>query len=208
MEDENDNPPQFSQSQFTASLQENSNPNSLLASFTATDPNLNDNGLLRYSLRGEDAGSFLIDGETGEVRTRWSLDRQEQDVTLSGSCLLTVKVMDENDHQPVLTNNPGTLDIPDNAGLGEFLYKSLYARDEDRGVNSRLQFFLQGDADRFSLDQNTGVFTARSNVGNVGETYGLDLKISDNGSQLLTTRESVTQGQPLLHLPQVRQLSG
>ena len=34
--------------------------------------------LLRYSLRGEDAGSFLIDTETGEVRTRWSLDREEQ----------------------------------------------------------------------------------------------------------------------------------
>ena len=207
MEDENDNPPQFSQSHFTASLQENSDPNTLLASVTATDPDLGDNGLVRYSLRGEDAGSFLIDGETGEVRTRWSLDRQEQDVTLSGSCLLTVKVMDENDHQPVLTNNPGTLDIPDNAGPGDFLYK-FDVVDEDSGVNSRLQFFLQGDADRFSLDQNTGVFTARSNVGNVGETYGLDLKISDNGSQLLTTRESVTQGQPLLHLPQVRQLSG
>ena len=221
MEDENDNPPQFSQSHFTACLQENSGPNSLLASVTATDPDLGDNGLLRYSLRGEDAGSFLIDGETGEVRTRWSLDREEQaeylleviaedqgqDVTLSGSCLLTVKVMDENDHQPVLTNNPGTLDIPDNAGPGDFLYK-FDVVDEDSGVNSRLQFFLQGDADRFSLDQNTGVFTARSNVGNVGETYGLDLKISDNGSQLLTTRESVTQGQPLLHLPQVRQLSG
>ena len=60
---------------------------------------------------------------TGEVRTRWSLDREEQeeyqvevvaedqghDVRLSGSCLLTVKVRDENDHQPVLTNNLETV---------------------------------------------------------------------------------------------------
>ena len=35
--------------------------------------------------------------------------------------LLTVKVTDENDHQPVLTNNPGTLDVPDNAGPGDFV---------------------------------------------------------------------------------------
>ena len=88
MEDENDNPPQFSQSHFTASLQENSDPNSLLASVTATDPDLGDNSLLRYSLRGEDAGSFLIDGETGEVRTRWSLDREEQEEDTSLTALV------------------------------------------------------------------------------------------------------------------------
>ena len=204
MEDENDNPPEFPQSHYTVSLLENNDPNSLVASITASDPDMGDNSLLSYSLKGEDSGSFLIDSVTGEVRTRWSLDREEQeeyllelvaedqgqDVTLSGSCQLTVKVKDENDHQPVLTNKPGSLNIPDNAGAGQFLYK-FDVRDEDSGANSRLQFFLEGDAGRFLVDQNTGVLTARSNVGNVGETYQLDLKISDTGNPPLSTRETV-----------------
>ena len=120
-----------------------------------------------------------------KVRTRWSLDREEQeqfllvvraedggqDLSLSSSCLLTVLVEDENDNPPRLTNNPGTLTIPDNAGPGDFLYK-LEVRDEDSGANSQLQYFLLGEAGRFSLDQNTGVLTSRSNVGNEGEMSG------------------------------------
>ena len=78
-----------------------------------------------------------------------------QDLSLSSSCLLTVLVEDENDNPPRLTNNPGSLTIPDNAGPGDFLYK-LEVRDEDSGANSQLQYFLLGEAGRFSLDQNTG----------------------------------------------------
>ena len=103
-----------------------------------------------------------------------------QDVRLSGSCLLTVLLEDLNDNPPVLTNNPATLSIPDNAGPGDFLYK-FDVRDEDSGANSQLQYFLQGDAGRFSLDQNTGILTSRSNVGNVGEVFSLQVKISNSG---------------------------
>ena len=54
MEDENDNPPQFSQAQYTVSLEENSEAGTLVAALTASDPD-------------------------GEVRTRWRLGREEQE---------------------------------------------------------------------------------------------------------------------------------
>ena len=48
----------------------------------------------------------------------------------------------------------------------------MEVRDEDSGANSQLQYFLLGEAGRFSLDQNIGVLTSRSNVGNEGEMSG------------------------------------
>ena len=202
VQDENDNPPQFSQAQYTVSLEENSEAGALVATLTASDPDLGLNSLLTYSLLGEDAASFTIDPASGEVRTRWRLDREEKeqlvvvvraedggpDVRLSGSCLLTVLLEDLNDNPPVLTNNPASLGIPDNAGPGDFLYK-FDVRDPDSGANSQLQYFLQGDAGRFSLDQNTGILTSRSNVGNVGEIFSLQVKISDSGVPPLSTQE-------------------
>ena len=115
VQDENDNPPQFSQAQYTVSLEENSEAGALVATLTASDPDLGLNSLLTYSLLGEDAASFTIDPASGEVRTRWRLDREEkeqlvvvvraedggQDVRLSGSCLLTVVL--EAYHEAVLT---------------------------------------------------------------------------------------------------------
>ena len=165
-----------------------------MVALTASDPDFGLNSRLTYSLLGEDAASFTIDPASGEVRTRWSLDREEQeqfllvvraedggqDLSLSSSCLLTVLVEDENDLPPRLTNNPGSLTIPDNAGPGDFLYK-LEVRDEDSGANSQLQYFLLGEAGRFSLDQNTGVLTSRSNVDNEGEVFSLEVKVSDSG---------------------------
>ena len=159
-----------------------------MVALTASDPDFGLNSRLTYSLLGEDAASFTIDPASGEVRTRWSLDREEQeqfllvvracdggqDLSLSSSCLLTVLVEDENDNPPRLTNNPGSLTIPDNAGPGDFLYK-LEVRDEDSGANSQLQYFLLGEAGRFSLDQNTGVLTSRLNVRNVGEIFSLEV---------------------------------
>ena len=81
------------------------------------------------SRHGEEAASFTIDPANGEVRIWWDLDREEQE--------------------------QATLTITDNAGPGDFLYK-MEVRDEDSGANSQLQYFLLGEAGRFSLDQNTG----------------------------------------------------
>ena len=82
------------------------------------------------------------------------------------------------------------LHIPDNAGPGHFLYK-FDVRDGDSGANSELQFFLRGDAGRFAVDQNTGVLSARSNVGNVGESHSVQLEVSDTGNPPLSTSKTL-----------------
>ena len=170
VQDENDNPAQFSQAQYTVSQVVNSEAGALVVALTASDPDFGLNSRLTYSLLGEDAAREEQEQFLLVVRA----EDGGQDLSLSSSCLLTVLVEDENDNPPRLTNNPGTLTIPDNAGPGDFLFK-LEVRDEDSGANSQLQYFLLGEAGRFSLDQNTGVITSRSNVRNVGEIFSLEV---------------------------------
>ena len=155
-----------------------------MVALTASDPDFGLNSRLTYSLLGEDAARE----EQEQFLLVLRAEDGGQDLSLSSSCLLTVLVEDENDNPPRLTNNPGTLSIPDNAGPGDFLYK-LEVRDEDSGANSQLQYFLLGEAGRFSLDQNTGVITSRSNMGNVEEVFSLEVKVSDSGVPPLSTQE-------------------
>ena len=74
MEDENDNAPVFSQTQYSLSVLENSEAGTLLARLAATDSDSGINGEIRYSLKGEDAESFSIDESTGDLASRRSLD--------------------------------------------------------------------------------------------------------------------------------------
>ena len=128
MKDENDNPPKFSQSQYTLMMNENNSPNTLLATLIATDEDVGRNGDVRYSLKGEDAATFTIDKLSGDLRARYSLNREDkdvyeliavaeddgEDVKLSNSAKVTIKIVDENDNKPVLTNIVSSLNIPDN----------------------------------------------------------------------------------------------
>ena len=72
----------------------NSEAGALVVALTASDPDLG----LNLQPPGEEAASFTIDPASGEVRTRWGLDREEQE--------------------------QATLTITDNAGPGDFFYKS------------------------------------------------------------------------------------
>ena len=137
IKDENDNPPIFAQSQYTLMMNENNNPNTFLATLTATDEDVGRNGDVRYSLKGEDAAAFTIDELSGDLRARYSLNREDkdlyeliavaeddgEDVKLSNSAKVTIKIVDQNDNKPFLTNIISSLNIPDNIKSGDTLYK-------------------------------------------------------------------------------------
>ena len=124
----------------------------------SSDPDLSLN-----SRRGEEAASFTIDPASGEVRTWWDLDREEQE--------------------------QATLTITDNAGPGDFLYK-LEVRDEDSGANSQLQYFLLGEAGSGVLTsrsnvRNVGeVFSLEVKVSDSGAT-SIHPGAAEAGGQLL-----------------------
>ena len=73
-----------------------------------------------------------MDEISGELRTTWSLDREEketyslivrahdmgQDVQLTGTTEVNVRVVDVNDNKPVFTNLISDLNVPNNIKSG------------------------------------------------------------------------------------------
>ena len=73
-----------------------------------------------------------MDDVSGELRTTWSLDREEketyslivkaedmgQDIQLSGTTEVNVKLIDVNDNKPLFTNMISKLNVPNNIKSG------------------------------------------------------------------------------------------
>ena len=160
----------------------------------------------RYSLKGEDADAFKIDAITGDLSARTAFDREQKaeyefvavaeddgdDVKLSNSARVRVRISDVNDNKPVLSNTVSTITVPDTVTAGDFLYK-FDAVDADSGLNSRLQFSLGGsDSGSFRVEADTGVLTAATALGRRGARFTLELEVTDTGSPAQVSRAAVT----------------
>ncbi|NWT07340.1 PCDGA protein, partial [Mionectes macconnelli] len=118
--DVNDNAPVFEQERYSARLSENNAAGALVLSVRATDADWGQNARVRYRLgegrvRGAPLSSyvefFIVDSESGEVRTTGSLDFEENSKYsfsleardgggLVSHCKVQIDVTDENDNAP------------------------------------------------------------------------------------------------------------
>uniref|UniRef100_G3UEF6 Cadherin domain-containing protein n=1 Tax=Loxodonta africana TaxID=9785 RepID=G3UEF6_LOXAF len=113
--DVNDNAPVFTQSITEVAFPENNKPGEVVAEVTASDADSGSNAELVYSLEPEPAakGLFTISPETGEIRVKTSLDREQRDSyelkvvaadrgspSLQGTATVLVNVLDCNDNDP------------------------------------------------------------------------------------------------------------
>ncbi|KAJ7327360.1 condensed mesenchymal cell proliferation [Desmophyllum pertusum] len=112
--DVNDNAPRFNRSLFLGDVSENEPVGTSVMKISAYDLDSGSNGALIYSIpRGKLKSKFAINGSSGVIYTNATLDREEKDeyhLTVYardnafpfrvGTCTVTVKVMDKNDHAP------------------------------------------------------------------------------------------------------------
>ena len=155
---ENDNVPAFT-SPATVSVAENQAAAYMAA---ATDA---EGDSLRYSLSGTDAGLFMIDANTGEVRFRAAPDFEAPgdddgdnvyDITVTASDgtnstnhNVAITVTNENDNVPAFTS-PATVSVAENQVAA---YEAV-ATDAD---GDPLRYSLSGtDAGLFMIDADTG----------------------------------------------------
>lgn len=95
IQDENDNPPEFVDKQFThieeynMTISESAEVNTLLTRVTATDEDLGINGKVRFSL-DDSSGHFHCDETSGIISLKKPLDREVQ-----SSYNLVVKAFDQ-----------------------------------------------------------------------------------------------------------------
>ena len=169
--DSNEFAPSFSQSLFTAAVQENLPMESLVAVVSATDSDGGSAGTLLYSLNGDQPFSIT---NNGTLLTAQPLDREAQpsyllvvvardlgSPSLSSSATVSVTVLDINDSPPSLSSSLYISLLPENSPSSTLLILSppLVATDDDSpGPNSLLVFSLTAvdPIGSFSINPSTG----------------------------------------------------
>ncbi|XP_072884351.1 protocadherin-9 isoform X6 [Hemitrygon akajei] len=204
LEDENDNPPVFSQPVIELSVAENNHRGLYLTTISATDEDSGKNAEIVYQL-GPNASSFDLDRKTGVLTASRVFDREEQEryiftVTardsgnppLQSQAAVIVTVLDENDNNPKFTHNHFQFFVSEN--LPKYSTVGVITvTDADAGENAEVMASVVGDNDNFILDPVSGVI--RSNVSfdrELQSSYTFEVKAIDRGRPVRTSIAKVT----------------
>ncbi|XP_040476535.1 protocadherin-8 isoform X2 [Ursus maritimus] len=219
--DENDNAPLFTRPVYEVSVRENNPPGAYLATVAARDPDLGRNGQVTYRLLEAEVGRaggsvstyVSVDPATGAIYALRSFDYEtlrQLDVRiqasdggspqLSSSALVQVRVLDQNDHAPVLVHPApanGTLEVavPGRTARDTAVAR-VQARDADDGANGELAFELlqQEPREAFAIGRRTGEIVLTDDLSQEppGRVFRALLVISDGGRPPLSTTATVS----------------
>ncbi|EGV98900.1 Protocadherin-8 [Cricetulus griseus] len=181
--DENDHAPLFTKPVYEVSVRENNPPGAYLATVAARAPDLGRNGQVTYRLveaevgrSGEAVSTYVsVDPATGAIYALRSFDYEtlrQLDVRiqasdggspqLSSNALVQVRVLDQNDHAPILVHPApanGSLEVavPGRTAKDTAVAR-IQARDADEGSNGELAFDLlqQEPREAFAIGRRTG----------------------------------------------------
>uniref|UniRef100_A0A3B4D181 Cadherin domain-containing protein n=1 Tax=Pygocentrus nattereri TaxID=42514 RepID=A0A3B4D181_PYGNA len=182
IQDINDNAPNFNSNERTLNIPESINPGAKFLLDSADDPDVGTNSLQSYSL---DRNKYFVlnvktqDGiKIPELVLDKPLDREKQGVhkliltavdggspVRSGSCEITVVVLDINDNAPQFEKSFYEVTIDENAQIGSNIVK-VSAVDLDEGPNGEVEYFFTdktSDALRavFDINSKTGVISVK-----------------------------------------------
>ncbi|KAM9733774.1 protocadherin Fat 4 [Menidia menidia] len=206
--DVNDNPPAFSQDDYSASVPENMHAGSCFLSLNVSDKDDGENQKLKLSVvSGDKAGAFYIHS-TGSVCLNKELDRENQasynltlmardcvqpaSLQLSSTARLFVAVEDVNDNAPLFIS-AGTVRVPEDTRLHSVVM-TVQAKDEDTDSNGEVLYYLN--------DTAGGTFRVNSTSGQIhleqildrelADTLTFSVTATDRGSPPLETTMTVT----------------
>uniref|UniRef100_A0A3Q2TL94 Protocadherin-8 n=1 Tax=Fundulus heteroclitus TaxID=8078 RepID=A0A3Q2TL94_FUNHE len=210
--DENDNAPVFSKPVYEVAVVENNAPGAYITTVVARDMDMGSNGKVTYKLAdtyftGSPISTFVsLDPASGSLYALRSFNYEvmkqlELRVTasdsgsppLSGSTSVYVRIIDQNDNAPVITQPPlnnGSAEVllPRDAPSG-YIVTRVEARDADEGVNAELSYGLAtGEPSVFSVNKATGeIYLNQVLSHEVDETLSVTVTVSDNGRPALTS---------------------
>ncbi|XP_030622122.1 protocadherin Fat 2 [Chanos chanos] len=196
--DENDNPPQFTEELYQGSIMENSKPGEVIVTLTTVDKDVSTDNrqVTSYIMDGDPLDQFSIvqTGEEWKLTVEGSLDREAKDkhtlkiIATDGrfqaSATVEVHVLDINDNSPLCEQVIYTEAVMENSPSGLFILK-VSASDPDIGTNGQVSFTLHGpNADKFHLNQKTGeLFTLGILDREKESEYDLVVKATDGGGR-------------------------
>ena len=181
------------------SFTENSPTTRLIAENTATDQNIGsvvsatdpDSGdSLTYGLGGTDAASFSIDSMSGQLKTKASLDHEDDDAyevtvivsdddNLSASITVNISITDVNEAPSFTEVSPTTRSIEENTAAGQNIGSAVSATDPE---GDTLEYTLEGaDASSFSIVSTSGQLQTKSALDYETKTsYSVTVKVTDD----------------------------
>ncbi|NWQ81794.1 PCDH1 protein, partial [Columbina picui] len=194
--DVNDNAPVFSQSFTEVAFPENNEPDDLVMEVSATDADSGSNAKLVYSLVTDPSskGSFTIDPDSGEIRVKAVLDREQREryeflvvaadkgsPSLKGTASVAINVMDRNDNDPKFMLSGYNFSVMENmpplSPVG-----MVTVIDADKGENARIQLSVEQDNGDFVIQNGTGTILSSISFDREQQsTYTFRLKAVDGG---------------------------
>ncbi|XP_062943939.1 protocadherin gamma-A11 isoform X3 [Cynocephalus volans] len=218
--DDNDNPPAFIHSSYSAYIQENNPRGVSIFSVTALDPDSKENARVTYSLmedtiQGEPLSSYLsINSDTGVLYALRSFDYEQFDnlqlrVTahdsgdppLNSNVSLSLFVLDQNDNIPEIlypalpTDGSTGMELAPRSAEPGYLVTKVVAVDRDSGQNSWLSYRLlkASEPGLFVVGLHTGeVRTARALLDRDALKQSLVVAVQDHGQPPLSATVTLT----------------
>ena len=163
-----------------------------------------ENDTLTYTLSGDDASSFSIDRETGQLRTKSALDYEEKttysvtitvsDGSLTDTINVTINVTDVDDNRaPVflLSNITRSIEIDGDTAAGTNIGDPVSATDAD---NDTLTYTLGGtDAASFDIVRTTGQMqTTAAFISDTRSDYSVIVTATDGNGGSASVDVTVT----------------
>ncbi|XP_066128855.1 protocadherin gamma-A11 isoform X6 [Saccopteryx bilineata] len=218
--DENDNPPTFAHSSYSAYIPENNPRGASFLSVTALDRDSKENARVTYSLvedtiQGAPLSSYIsINSETGVLYALCSFDYEQfrdlqlqvmaqdsGDPALSTNVSLSIFVLDQNDNAPEIlypalpTDGSTGVELAPRSAEPGYLVTKVVAVDRDSGQNAWLSYRLlkASEPGLFAVGLHTGeVRTARALLDRDALKQSLVVAVQDHGQPPLSATVTLT----------------
>ncbi|XP_024595528.1 cadherin-23 isoform X8 [Neophocaena asiaeorientalis asiaeorientalis] len=175
--DINDNAPEFNSSEYSVAITELAQVGFALPLFIQVvdkDENLGLNSMFEVYLVGNNSHHFIISPTSvqgkADVRIRVAIpldyetvDRYDFDLFANesvpdhvGYAKVKITLINENDNRPIFSQPLYNVSLYENVTVGTSVLTVL-ATDDDLGTFGEVNYFFSDNADRFSLDKDTGL---------------------------------------------------
>ncbi|OWF51064.1 cadherin-related tumor suppressor-like [Mizuhopecten yessoensis] len=194
--DVNDNPPQFKDKVYRASLLEDAAENTRVLKIGASDNDTNENAALSYLIvDGNADGRFKISAGNGQIYLSGGLDRENQDsyaltiiasdsgkdVQYTATTTVSITVLDVNDNAPLFDQTAFDIGILETTQLGEEI-AHFTATDTDLGENAQITYKVTENGGMFNIDRNTGkLYLEKALDYEKKSEYHLNISAEDKG---------------------------
>uniref|UniRef100_A0A3P9JR04 Cadherin domain-containing protein n=1 Tax=Oryzias latipes TaxID=8090 RepID=A0A3P9JR04_ORYLA len=205
--DANDNAPVFSQDVYKATLPEDSPPETLVITVSATDADEGVNADVTYQfghVSDDDVHVLCIDQKTGEIRLTGLIDYEEitsfeirveakDGLGISSNAKVIIDITDVNDNTPVIIVKSLSSSIPENAPPGTEV-GIINVQDRDSDKNGQVRCSIQGNAP-FKLVPSIKNYYSVVSTGQLDRElvsdYNITISATDEGSPPLSSSKTV-----------------